>query len=228
LIKNGDFMVRLIDSDNPETYDNFRKEKSSFHARKMEKIFFWVEKKGKMKVLEIGAGTGTYTKLLGGHFRDVTATDLRKEMIDRLKAKKIKAKVKVADCLELPYKKGSFDMVVGISLFHHISKKDRKKFFAEMNRVLKKGGILVLSDPNKLNPGTSLYQALQGEHAISRFEMRNLSEKAGFGVKKIGEILIRSPGTSNFLEKLPGWNVFESVLEKIGMGVTVFLVAEKR
>src|SRR3989344_4008630 len=135
-------MVRLIDSDNPETYDNFRKEKSSFHARKMEKIFFWVEKKGKRKVLEIGAGTGTYTKLLEEHFKDVTATDLRKEMIDLLKKKKIKAKVAVADCLELPYKKASFDMVVGISLFHHIARNDRGKFFMEMNRVLKKGGKL--------------------------------------------------------------------------------------
>ena len=221
-------MVRLIDSDNPATYDKFRKEESSFHAKKMEKIFFWVEKKGKMKVLEIGAGTGTYTKLLGTHFKDVTATDLRKEMIDLLKKKKIKAKVAVADCLELPYKKASFDMVVGISLFHHIARKDGEKFFAEMYRVLKKNGALVLSDPNKLNPGTSLYQALQGEHAISRFEMKNLSEKAGFKVRKIGEILVRSPGTSNFLEKLPGWNLFENVLEKLAMGVTVFLVAEKK
>ena len=221
-------MVRLIDSDNPETYDKFRKEESSFHSKKMEKIFAWIEKKGKIKVLEIGAGTGTYTKLLGEHFNDITATDLRKEMIDLLKKKKIKAKVAVADCLELPYKNASFDLVVGISLFHHIARSDRDKFFKEMNRVLKKNGALVLSDPNKLNPGTSVYQALQGEHAISRFEMKNLSEKAGFKVKKIGEILVRSPGTSNFLEKLPGWNIFESVIEKLAMGVTVFLVAEKR
>jgi ubiquinone/menaquinone biosynthesis C-methylase UbiE len=149
-------------------------------------------------------------------------------MIDILKSKKIKAKVAVADCLELPYKNASFDLVVGISLFHHIARKDREKFFKEMNRVLKKNGALVLSDPNKLNPGTSLYQAMQGEHAISRFEMKNLSEKAGFKVKKIGEILVRSPGTSNFLEKLPGWNLFEAVLEKLSLGVTVFLVAEKK
>mgnify|MGYP001559675681 CR=1 FL=1 len=221
-------MVRLIDSDNPETYDRFRKEESIFHAKKMEKIFFWVEKKGKMKVLEIGAGTGTYTKLLGEHFKDITATDLRKEMIDILKSKKIKAKVAVADCLELPYKNASFDLVVGISLLHHIARNDREKFFREINRVLKKNGTLVLSDPNKLNLGTSLYQAMQGEHAISRFEMKNLSEKAGFRARKIGEILVRSPGTSNLLEKLPGWNIFECVLEKLAMGVTVFLVAEKK
>jgi len=221
-------MVRLIDSDNPATYDRFRKEESSFHAKKMEKIFCWVEKKGKMKVLEIGAGTGTYTKLLQKEFKDLTATDLRREMIELLKKKKINAKAAVADCLELPYKNASFDLVVGISLLHHIARNDREKFFREMNRVLKKNGALVLSDPNKLNPGTSLYQALQGEHAISRFELKKLSGKAGFKVKKIGEILVRTPGTSGLLEKLPGWNLFESVMEKLALGVTVFLVAEKK
>src|SRR3989338_3737559 len=167
-------MVRLIDSDNPKTYDEYRLDESSFHKKKYSKVMAFVEKNKKFKVLEIGAGTGTYTKFLAKNFPKLIATDLRKEMIDKLNGKKIGVKNIVADCLDLPFKDGVFDIIVGISLFHNNKKKERKKFFLEMNRVLKKGGQLVLAAPYKLNPFTSVYQFLQGEHAISRFELKKL------------------------------------------------------
>ena len=87
-------MVRLIDSDNPKTYDEYRLDESSFHKKKYSKVMAFVEKNKKFKVLEIGAGTGTYTKFLAKNFPKLIATDLRKEMIDKLNGKKIGVKNK--------------------------------------------------------------------------------------------------------------------------------------
>ncbi len=221
-------MVRLIDSDNPKTYDKFRKEESSFHKKKYDKVFYFVKKNNKFRVLEVGAGTGTYTRFLVEDFENTTATDLRKEMIEKLKKKKIRAKAVVADSLKLHFKEESFDLFCAISVFHHIDRKSREKFFSQAHRVLKTRGYLVLTDPNKLNPFSSVFQALQGEYAISRFELKKACKHAGFEIVKIGEILARTPETSDFLQKIPFWDSVEKFFEFLHLGVTVFLVARKK
>jgi ubiquinone/menaquinone biosynthesis C-methylase UbiE len=80
---NRDFFKRLIpiDSKTPKLYDDFRKPESSFHRDKYEKIFEYIEKSSGLKWLEIGCGTGVYTKFLKKDFDAIYASDIDPEMI---------------------------------------------------------------------------------------------------------------------------------------------------
>jgi len=99
-------------------------------------------------VLELAAGTGVVTRRLammlpGSVF--IIATDLHQPMLDLAAAVGTSRPVewRQADALELPYDKASFDAVVcqfGVMFFS-----DRARAFAEVRRVLRRGGVFIFS-----------------------------------------------------------------------------------
>jgi len=78
---------------------------------------------------------------------------------NKKKAKKLglsgKTDFKVADIQKLPYKDSCFDFVVCSEVLEHIEKPEEA--VNEFYRVLKKGGVLVLTTPNILNPAEILH-----------------------------------------------------------------------
>ena len=94
--------------------------------------------------LEIGTGTGYFTLnlLQAGAIRNATATDISPGMLGRMKenAKRLDLKVttKVTEAESLPFADGSFDLVFGHAVLHHIP--DLARAFSEFDRVLKPGG----------------------------------------------------------------------------------------
>lgn len=219
-------MPKLIDSKTPKTYDAFRNPESQFHFEKYSRMLDFV-KLGKNKVLEIGSGTGVYTAFLLKDFKDITATDLDKEMLSILKKKFPKIKARVADCALLPFRNESFGIVFGVSILHHLEKTRRLQVFHEARRVLKKGGFFVLFEPNKLNPMTCLFQLVQREDSISRFELSALMHSAGFKRIALKEILFSVPFFKGALGKKPILSLVEKIVEKAGLGVTVMMIAKK-
>jgi ubiquinone/menaquinone biosynthesis C-methylase UbiE len=215
----------FINPENPKTYNKFRQPDSSFHRTKYEKIMHSIPKDKKQKILEIGCGTGIYTRFLVKDFNYVTATDLDKEMCRQTHAKYPSAKVEVADATLLPFKNGSFDGVFGVSILHHIS--DCNKAFEEISRVLKKGGWIVFCEPNQYNPLTAAVQEYYGEKALTRKKFKRYANHANLKIIEIGEILMRSPRTSNFLDNVPGYNVLERAAEKCRLGFSIYMVARK-
>jgi ubiquinone/menaquinone biosynthesis C-methylase UbiE len=96
--------------------------------------------------LEIGAGTGYFTLNLmqAGVIERATATDISPGMLKALatNARELGLKVKTveADAEKLPFGDGSFDLVFGHAVLHHIP--DLERAFEEFNRVLRPGGVL--------------------------------------------------------------------------------------
>jgi ubiquinone/menaquinone biosynthesis C-methylase UbiE len=218
----------MIDSGTPITYDRFRNPKSPFHRDKYREIFETIEKNPDWKVLEIGCGTGVYTELLRRDFDDVYTFDISPEMI---KLSKRKSRIKnvnfmVADSLRIPVRSGSVDLVVGVSILHHIE--NRTGVLAEVKRVLKPDGYFVFCEPNKLNVFTSIFQLLQREDAISRFEMKKMIEGNGLEVVALREILFRNPKTSDVMKRwLNSYSRFEKILERLHAGVTLLAIGRK-
>jgi SAM-dependent methyltransferase len=99
--------------------------------------------------LEIGAGTGYFTLhlLAAGVVRSAVATDISRGMIDALRANaaRMGLEVETAVCAaeELPFEDGSFDLVLGHAILHHIP--DLEQAFAEMRRVLRPGGLVLFA-----------------------------------------------------------------------------------
>ena len=94
--------------------------------------------------LEIGAGTGYFSLnlLQAGLIERATATDISPGMLATLdeNASRIGAEVRTAaaEAETLPFPDGSFDLVFGHAVLHHIP--DLEGAFSEFSRVLRPGG----------------------------------------------------------------------------------------
>lgn len=98
-----------------------------------------------VKVLDVGAGHGAFSKKLYELGYDVSACDLSPEIFyfDKIECTKI-------DLTEpLPYEDNIFDVIVALEVMEHIL--DHEVFFREAQRILKPGGQLFISTPNILS-----------------------------------------------------------------------------
>lgn len=94
------------------------------------------------KILDIGCGTGYYTRFFGVQ-NDVTGIDLLSCVEKRYKNFRF---VK-GDATALPFPKESFELVVSFDVIEHIE--NDRKMVSEAYRVLKKGGQLLIGTPNR-------------------------------------------------------------------------------
>lgn len=67
------------------------------------------------------------------------------------------AKFIVCDAHQMPFADGSFDLVVGRSILHHL---DMDRAFQELCRVLRPGGSAIFMEPLGSNPGAKLLRAM--------------------------------------------------------------------
>lgn len=99
-------------------------------------------------VLEIGCGEGRGIDLMIAKARSFTAVDKIKSVMDRLQAKYKQARF---IHMNLPPLSGlsdnAYDVVVSFQVIEHI--KDDGLFLREINRVLKPGGVALLTTPNR-------------------------------------------------------------------------------
>jgi SAM-dependent methyltransferase len=119
------------------------------------------------RVLEAGSGTGRLSIALARlHAVDVTGVDNSCEAIatgERLlkESGALAGSVRFvkADMYELPFDAGTFDLVLSDSVIEHLDRPEAA--LAELARVTRSGGILVVAAPNRLRPdGWDLYRAL--------------------------------------------------------------------
>jgi ubiquinone/menaquinone biosynthesis C-methylase UbiE len=104
--------------------------------------------------LEIGSGTGYFTlnMMRAGLIDRATCSDISPGMLASLAANAerlgLEVKTKPADAERLPFPDGSFDLVLGHAILHHIP--DLAQAFAEFERVLAPGGtVLFAGEPSR-------------------------------------------------------------------------------
>lgn len=106
-------------------------------------------------VLDVGCGSGMFLPILAGLCRDLVAIDVAPAFLQS--SRRVveehgltNAEVVSASADRLPYADASLDVVTVIDVLHHLYRLD--DCVAEMTRVLKPGGKLLVFEPNKLNP----------------------------------------------------------------------------
>ena len=108
---------------------------------------------GEILHLDIGSGSGDLVKLLKKHVNTkASCCDYTDELI-KLPGQKVDI-VDLNIKKELPYQDSAFDIVTATEVIEHLE--DFRAILREIYRVLKPGGICVLSTPNILNLNSRL------------------------------------------------------------------------
>lgn len=112
------------------------------------------------RILDIAAGTGTSSAALAKSGAEVVAADFSPGMIEVGRLKHPGITFVEADAMALPFKNGEFDAVtISFGLRNVV---DPKKALAEMYRVLKPGGRLVVCEFS--TPSRALFRAGYGAY----------------------------------------------------------------
>jgi SAM-dependent methyltransferase len=119
--------------------------------RRARSITQGAELKAGMTVLELGCGTGEYTKEFAEEVQ-LFSLDISPEMIRLARSKTGKGvQFVVSNAEQLPFKNGVFDSVVGNAILHHFP--DLSIALQEVWRVKKQQAKIVFREPNLYNPG---------------------------------------------------------------------------
>lgn len=104
-----------------------------------------------LRVLEVGSGVGSTTRLLTALFpsAQITAVDLSPHYV-KVASERFQNNLNVhflaADAQQLPFLDEHFDVVVNVFMFHEMPLEVREKCLREMRRVLKPDGALAVVD----------------------------------------------------------------------------------
>lgn len=112
--------------------------------------------------LDIGSANGAFTiELAKSGAKKMYGIDIADEFIKKSTARLKKEKLKnvtflQADANKLPFQDNSFDFIICTEVLEHVP--GFRKAIAEIKRVLKPGGIFVITTPNSFNPAEILHQ----------------------------------------------------------------------
>jgi ubiquinone/menaquinone biosynthesis C-methylase UbiE len=100
---------------------------------------------GSQTLLDLGGGTGRITTALAPHAARTFIADLSMPMLRQAQSKAIAHLINTSSNL-LPFADDLFDAIVVVDALHHFS--HQQQVIAELIRLLKPGGRLVIEEPN--------------------------------------------------------------------------------
>ncbi|MDH7488957.1 MAG: methyltransferase domain-containing protein [Anaerolineae bacterium] len=100
--------------------------------------------------LDVGTGTGHFALFLAGHGARVVGVDISRAMLRVAAAKPDMPPLVQADAAALPFADAAFDLVLSVTALEFVP--DAARAAAEMARVCRKGGRLVLGVLNAWSP----------------------------------------------------------------------------
>jgi ubiquinone/menaquinone biosynthesis C-methylase UbiE len=214
------------------------------------------------RVLDVGSAWGFNVMALERMGYRATGLDLVADQFEvggRIaRANDVAFTVVGADAAKLPFGDASFDVVTMVETFEHIYLEDRRAALDECNRVLRRGGRLIMSTPNYRSlverfkrytvrrrwlrsrlptmcyPQEGInrqeYHPYRYHHPLPEEQIRNQLENAGFGVSSTTRFLFMLKNTPDWL--YPAVAGIERMLESAPglrrLAATACFTAEKR
>jgi ubiquinone/menaquinone biosynthesis C-methylase UbiE len=182
-LSNIEFSKDAADYDQSRRYSSLRGSYPKIVAEALSQPF--------KTVLDIGCGTGALLMMIHDRKKsaELSGVDISGEMIKVAQAKLGNAAdLVVSDSETLPFKSGSFDLVLCTFSFHHHP--NPAVVFNEINRVLSPGGTIIMTDPLAPTPVRQVLNMLVPSmkdgtvHFYSKKEMLGLAESVGMTVSK--------------------------------------------
>ena len=146
-------------------------------------------------ILNVGIGTGVEIEFIERVSKNIVGVDISLEALKIFMAK-FKYPVFRADVLTLPFRDESFDCLIISGLIHHLAGyNDLRKYMREFKRVLVRGGVIVVVEPNIFYPVATIMFLLDSvvqkirpgwrghvphERPISPFFLKRELQRTGF------------------------------------------------
>ena len=100
-----------------------------------------------MKVLDVGCGTGVHLDIYRRSGCKLYGIDNSPSMLDVARIRLgVDAELRLADATKMPYESNTFDLIVCMLVLHEMDQRMRMSVIAEMKRVLKTEGRILLID----------------------------------------------------------------------------------
>ena len=222
---SDDLYDLFLDSKRQYSCAYFNNENDSLEVAQNNKINHIIKKlnlKSNDKVLDIGSGWGSLAiEIAKANKCEVTGITLSKNQFDYSvkKAKELNLENQVTfrlmDYREINEK---FDKIVSVGMFEHVGRKFYKKFFSQVNKLLKNDGIALIHTIGSVNPPRDPHPWITkyifpGGYTPSMSEVTGPIEKSGLAVSDVEVLRMHYSYTlrhwkQNFL------NNREKVLEK--------------
>lgn len=186
--KAGELDELAVTYESPDPYKRW------FYRRRFEAVMSALDARPGDDVLEVGCGSGFYTRALVGLDARVTATDLSPAYVEQARRLAPSAEFRVEDAQRLSFEDESFDRVLLTEVVEHVPEPARA--IAEAVRVLRPGGVLALSTPSRRSPMNAAYalkRRIRGYavnehlHELTSAELRELLEP-GFEIERLERI----------------------------------------
>lgn len=173
--------------------DEFDKATYAYDRKKRLKIVYenLLEKdeiKDKL-LLDVGCGTGAFTKRAYELGAKVISLDVGENLLSHTRRKCPQTNSVIGDLLNLPFTAESLDVIVCTEVIEHTSSPSQS--LRELQRVLKKGGVAVITVPNKfwyfsivIAQKLKLRPYEGYENWMTSNELRRQLQEAGFEIKR--------------------------------------------
>lgn len=132
------------------------------------------------EVLEAGCGEGYGAELIADVATRVIGLDYDEQTVAHVRARYPRIDVRHGNLAELPLSAGAVDVVVNFQVIEHLW--DQGQFVAECHRVLRPGGVLLMSTPNRITFSPGRDTPLNPFHTreLNASELTELLVDAGF------------------------------------------------
>jgi SAM-dependent methyltransferase len=139
-------------------------------------------------VLEAGCGEGYGADLIASVARRVVAVDYDAATVEHVRSRYPRVEVLAGNLAAVPLPDASVDVVVNFQVIEHLW--NQPQFITECLRLLRPGGRLLMSTPNRITftPGSDTPVNPFHTRELNAAELRELLEDAGFRVESMNGV----------------------------------------